>query len=171
LLLFAGTLPSVIGTSAPIWVMAAAGAYAVVRYQRRQAFFPLSFLGFSFLAVCAGLHFRNHYFVLLLPAVSVLAGAIVAIPRPRGTTPVLAPTLVISAFALALLLGHNFLFRMTPPARSMAQIPFRKPSNSHTTSANIREATRVSLFSAPSPKSIFTPGGVPPPDISMRTGW
>lgn len=112
LLLFAGTLPSVIGTSAPIWVMAAAGAYAVVRYQRRQAFFPLSFLGFSFLAVCAGLHFRNHYFVLLLPAVSVLAGAIVAIPRPRGTTPVLAPTLVISAFALALLLGHNFLFRM-----------------------------------------------------------
>jgi hypothetical protein len=108
LLLFAGTLPSVIGTTAPIWLIAAAGAVAVIRYRRAQAFFPLIFLAFSFLAVCVGLHFRNHYFVLLLPAVAILAGAAVAIER------FIPPALVVAAFALSLLLGNNFLFRMSP---------------------------------------------------------
>ena len=46
---------------------------------RKQAPFLLSFLLFSFLAVCPGFHLRNHYFVLLLPALSLLgAGAVSA---------------------------------------------------------------------------------------------
>jgi Dolichyl-phosphate-mannose-protein mannosyltransferase len=114
LLLLAGVLPSVIGTTAPIWVLAAVGAFCLVRYRRSQAFFPVSFLAFSFLAVSAGLHFRNHYFVLMLPAVSLLVGAAVSITMPGKTTPFLRPALVISAFALALLLGSRFLFRMSP---------------------------------------------------------
>lgn len=46
---------------------------------RKQAPFVLSFLLFSFAAVCPGFHLRNHYFVLLLPALSLLgAGAVSA---------------------------------------------------------------------------------------------
>ncbi len=114
LLLFAGTLPSVVGTAAPIWVIAAAGAFAIIRYRRHEAFFPLSFLLFSFLAVCAGLHFRSHYFILMLPAVSVLAGAGVAIASQARGSPVLPAAVVLAAFALSLLLGRDFLFRMDP---------------------------------------------------------
>jgi len=113
LLLLAGTLPAVIGTTAPIWAIAAVGAFAIVRHRRWEAFFPLAFLAFSFLAVCAGLHFRSHYFILLLPAVSILAGAAMAI-GPTDARPILKPALVLSAFALALLFGRNFLFRMNP---------------------------------------------------------
>jgi hypothetical protein len=108
LLLLIGTLPSVIGANAPIWLVATAGGFALLRYRRAEAFFVLSFLAFSFLGVSAGLYFRNHYFVLLLPALSVLAGAAVAIEKP------LPRVLVVSAFALSLLLGNNFLFRMNP---------------------------------------------------------
>lgn len=108
LLLLIGTLPSVIGANAPIWLVAAAGAFALIRYRRSEAFFALSFLAFSFLAVSAGLYFRNHYFVLLLPALSILAGAAVT-----GVKPLPRP-LVVSALALSLLLGSNFLFRMNP---------------------------------------------------------
>ncbi len=108
LLLLIGTLPSVIGANAPLWLVAAAGAVMLVRYRRSEAFFALSFLAFSFLAVSAGLYFRNHYFVMLLPALSILAGAAVMIERP------LARALAVSAFALSLLLGSNFLFRMNP---------------------------------------------------------
>ena len=35
----------------------------------------LMFLFFSFLSICPGLYFRRHYYVLLLPAVALLAGA------------------------------------------------------------------------------------------------
>ena len=36
--------------------------------------FCLAFLFFSALAVCPGLYFRHHYFILVLPAVALLAG-------------------------------------------------------------------------------------------------
>ena len=46
---------------------------------RRQIIFLGSFSIFSFVAVCLGFHARNHYFVLVLPAVSLLcAGAVSA---------------------------------------------------------------------------------------------
>jgi 4-amino-4-deoxy-L-arabinose transferase-like glycosyltransferase len=36
--------------------------------------FLLGFVGFSFLAVCPGLYFRSHYFIVLLPAAALLVG-------------------------------------------------------------------------------------------------
>jgi hypothetical protein len=63
-------------------------------------------LVFSFLAVCPGLYFRGHYFILMLPAVALLAGAVVR-ERP-----------MYLAFSAALLLSlvtqRDFLFRMSP---------------------------------------------------------
>jgi hypothetical protein len=49
--------------------------------QRSQ--FLLGFLVFSFLAVCPTLAFRPHYFILMLPVVSVLAGVAVSAAASR----------------------------------------------------------------------------------------
>jgi len=49
------------------------GAYRLCR--TRGSFLTFSLLAFSFAAVSAGLYFRSHYFVMLLPAISLLAGA------------------------------------------------------------------------------------------------
>jgi 4-amino-4-deoxy-L-arabinose transferase-like glycosyltransferase len=60
-----------------IWLFAAAGLLAVVvisRY-RQWAVFTIGLLVFSFLAVCPGFYFRGHYFIFLLPALAILAGA------------------------------------------------------------------------------------------------
>jgi hypothetical protein len=72
--------PKIMGPGIWIWLIALLGAIAVVWDQemRPQAPFVLGFLLFSFLAVCPGFLFREHYFILMLPAVSVLAGIAVS---------------------------------------------------------------------------------------------
>jgi hypothetical protein len=59
-----------------IWVTAGFGLTAVFwnRRFREQKVFILSFALFSFLAVFPGLYFRPHYFLVMYPAVSLLAG-------------------------------------------------------------------------------------------------
>ena len=42
---------------------------------RKHGAFMVGFFLFSFIAVCPGLYFRGHYFMLVLPAAGVLAGA------------------------------------------------------------------------------------------------
>jgi hypothetical protein len=53
-----------------IWEIAAVGLTAPLwsRYAREHGGFVACFFLFSFLAVCPGLYFRPHYFILLLPA-------------------------------------------------------------------------------------------------------
>jgi hypothetical protein len=93
--LFRGHFFSAIGTAWTIWAIAAAGLILGVVRQSTAARsgFLLTFTFFSALAVCSGLYFRPHYFVLLLPAVSLLAGAAVAVlldtlrSRERGLGP------------------------------------------------------------------------------------
>jgi hypothetical protein len=63
--------------SYPIWLLAIAGLFAVIiikRY-RQWAVFTIGLFVFSFLAICPGFYFRGHYFIFLLPAVAILAGA------------------------------------------------------------------------------------------------
>lgn len=59
-----------------IWILAGIGLICLCcdRKVRRHSIFAISFLFFSFLAVCPGFFFRSHYFILLLPAVAMLAG-------------------------------------------------------------------------------------------------
>jgi len=67
--------------SAPLlWALAGVGLTAPVwnRKVRKQSAFMAGFGVFSFLAVCPGLYFRPHYFVFLLPAVSILVGVAIA---------------------------------------------------------------------------------------------
>jgi hypothetical protein len=62
-----------------IWSMAFAGMIGIwfTESGRKVAPFLLVFSLFSFLAVCPGLFFRQHYFVQLLPAAALNAGAAV----------------------------------------------------------------------------------------------
>jgi hypothetical protein len=58
-----------------VWVLFFAGTIltAFTNLSIRQKLFAWTFALFAFLSVCPGLYFRQHYFVPLLPAVSLLA--------------------------------------------------------------------------------------------------
>jgi hypothetical protein len=113
----------VIGPATLIWLIAAAGLAALLwgRKTRIRAVFPVGFLVFSFAAVCPGLYFRNHYFVLLLPAVSLLCGFAVSAAteallqsqanRVWAAVPALC---FVLAFAVSVAEQHSFLFEMDP---------------------------------------------------------
>ena len=64
------------GSAVLIWILAASGLPALWWYKKLQnrRLFVVGFLLFSFLAMCPGLYFRKHYFILLLPAVALLTG-------------------------------------------------------------------------------------------------
>ena len=66
-----------------LWLAAVAGC---VLAWREKNYLLLAFLGVSFLAVCPGFYFRDHYFILMLPAVA-LCIAVAAKPGwPTNTT-------------------------------------------------------------------------------------
>lgn len=94
--------------NAPLWLLAAVGLVLIWRRRenRDAARFATAFLAFSFLAICPGLYFRDHYFVLMLPAVALLAGASVC---SRTMYFVFGAALVVS-----LGVQHRFLFQVSP---------------------------------------------------------
>jgi len=73
---FSITFPPLFIQAIGLWVLAAVGLYFLLanRQFRAHAVFVIGFFAFSFLAVSAGFYYRPHYYVLLLPAVAVLAG-------------------------------------------------------------------------------------------------
>jgi hypothetical protein len=119
--LFADTLKHVIGAAWPLWLLAVIGlAAGLVNARSRGATaFLVGLLAFSLLAVCPGFYFRNHYFILLLPAVSLLVGA--AISKLYGFTASYArvfqfvPVLVLGiALGLPIFLEKRFFFEVSP---------------------------------------------------------
>lgn len=67
----------IVKESYSVWFLAIAGLFAVIiikRY-RQGTVFTIGLLVFSFLAVCPGFYFREHYFIFILPALVILAGA------------------------------------------------------------------------------------------------
>jgi hypothetical protein len=107
----------------PIWILSTVGFLAVVvmkRY-RQLAVLAAGFFVFSFLAVCPGSYFRNHYFIFILPAAAILAGvAIAVIDRLyAGKTPMplrLVITGAISLIAVGYTLYNQqeYLFVLSP---------------------------------------------------------
>lgn len=69
-------LKVIAGSAAAIWILAGVGAAGTLLNPtlRKRGWFVWGFVLFSFLAICPGFYFRPHYFILLLPAVSLLAG-------------------------------------------------------------------------------------------------
>ena len=107
----------------PVWVLAGLGLVAAVwdRKCREHFSFLALFALFSLLATAPGLFFRPHYFVLLLPAAALLAGAGVSalaglVRRQRSAVLVHGLPLAVVVFAVALPCyeQRDFLFRMEP---------------------------------------------------------
>jgi 4-amino-4-deoxy-L-arabinose transferase-like glycosyltransferase len=107
----------------PLWAIAEIGLVALFwdRRWRPQLFFLATLTAFSLLAVCAGFYFRPHYFILLLPAASLLAGLAVTstyrlLKQRRFPASVrFAPLLIfIAACAFSLWNQRAFLFELDP---------------------------------------------------------
>jgi hypothetical protein len=78
--IFLRSANEVVLTGWPVWILAGIGALTGLWHQRTRftILFLIGFLFFSALAVCPGFYFRTHYFILVLPAVSLLAGAAIS---------------------------------------------------------------------------------------------
>ncbi len=116
-------LNQVLRASLPLWLLGGTGLIALFASRRRPAerLFLTGLLAASFLAVCPGFYFREHYFILLLPAIALLVGIAFdalggllgrALP---GIGARLAAAAAFAAVAAVLLyLQRDFLFTMTP---------------------------------------------------------
>jgi hypothetical protein len=94
-----------------IWIIAGFGVIAVCldRRSTQRSQFLLGFLVFSFLAICPTLAFRPHYFILLLPVVSILAGVAISFAANRLNTIVKkGPLGLIPYLLLVLALAASF---------------------------------------------------------------
>jgi 4-amino-4-deoxy-L-arabinose transferase-like glycosyltransferase len=120
----------VLVASWPICTLAGIGLVAGLWEQRTRpiAVFLLAFLFFSALALCPGFYFRLHYFILVLPAVSLLAG--VAISRlsdliaDRLLVLRFVPILILeSALAWPILAEKKFFFEASPASASRIIYP------------------------------------------------
>ena len=120
--MFMHVFPGMVGSAVWMWIIAGVGlsAFWWDRESRRHAMFIGGLLFFSFLAVCPGLFFRDHYFILMLPAVAVLVGmgvqaATKVLTRKGGLALAAIPALVFSAAGgYALMNQKAFLFEMDP---------------------------------------------------------
>ena len=111
----------VVLTGWPVWILAGFGVLMGSWDQRMRAstLFFLGFLFFSALALCPGFYFRTHYFILVLPAVSLLAGAAIsklASLLADGTIVIKFVPLLLFAAALAapFLLDKRIFFKVSP---------------------------------------------------------
>jgi hypothetical protein len=119
------SFPKIASSAICIWVAAGIGGVALFwdRESRSRAEFVLGLFIFSWISVCLGLFFRPHYYVLWLPAISLLAGVAVSSTTNLLTrygwgglarhTPLV---LFVVAFAFSLFQQRAFLFEMDPIA-------------------------------------------------------
>ena len=111
---FAAGATPILVANLGICLLAAAGLFFLWRQRehRHPAVILTLLLVCSFVAVCPGLYFRQHYYVLVLPSVALLVGAFV------GTWRRAAPALWLVVAALTYSIGKQapYLFTMTPEA-------------------------------------------------------
>jgi len=123
LALFKFIIPYVVGPVILIWVIAGIGLTTFLWCSRTRSHgtFVALFLLFSILAVCPGLYFREHYFILMLPAVSLLAGMAASCGtdklsawKPSPALSAIPVLLFLAAFAYSIYGQREIFFKMTP---------------------------------------------------------
>lgn len=125
------TFPLIVKPQLMLWVLSAAGAFflAAKRGRCTNRLFIVGLLFFSFLAVCSGFYFRWHYFILILPAIALLAGAactaigdmpIVVRNGNESLRRLIPAVLVMTAIGYGLYQERSFFFRLTPLEASIA---------------------------------------------------
>ena len=106
-----------------IWFLSIIGFFAVtvIKRYRRWAVLAAGFFVFSFLAVCPGFYFREHYFIFILPAAAILAGAGLAAIDVlfQRIMPVILRVFIICAIGLgavgySLYQQREYLFELSP---------------------------------------------------------
>jgi hypothetical protein len=116
--LFIRRLPNVIGTAWPLWTIAAIGLLVSFRTvkTRSATVFIGAFLLFALLATCPGFYFRPHYFIVLLPAISLMTGAGIAAAANLTWQPAryFMPLLLFVAFGCPLFQQRQFFFESSP---------------------------------------------------------
>ncbi|HSV27707.1 MAG TPA: glycosyltransferase family 39 protein [Sedimentisphaerales bacterium] len=116
----------VIQSTWPLWILAAAG-FVLLCFKRsdtRQLFFIATFTFFSFLAVCPAFLFRQHYFIVMMPAVAMLIGGGLSFAsellarraaRPLAAAPIL---IFLAAWGFSFYQEHVLFLKLTPPQAS-----------------------------------------------------
>ena len=132
--IFTQAIQAVAAPALPIWALAAIGLAVPLRDRLARARLPFT-AGLalaSFAAICPGLYFREHYFVLLLPAVALSAAiAVTAAGRAlekwleagrdaggRGLSDILPALVFLSCLAYPIVREREFFFSMTPAEAS-----------------------------------------------------
>lgn len=83
-------LGGIIGFAPMLWLLAAAGlVFVLQRGSRKQRLMVVGFLIAGALATMPGFYFRHHYFIVLFPALALLAGA--AVQLAPAAWPRIAP--------------------------------------------------------------------------------
>jgi len=103
-------IPSLLDGTWSLWALSIAGL--IVAWWKGPGKEPARFLGmlllFSALAVCPGLYFRDHYFVLMLPAVALAAGSLAA------SLPASGLAWCAGCLAIGIIMQNGYLFRWSP---------------------------------------------------------
>ena len=96
------SITEAIGMAWGLWALAGLGLIIGLweRRSRSSTTFLLGFLVFSALAVCQGFYFRPHYFIMILPAVSLLVGVAIS-----NLSDLLTSRMIVVRFAPLFLLG------------------------------------------------------------------
>jgi hypothetical protein len=123
----------VVETGWPVWALAGIGVVAGLWDQRMRGttIFLIGFLFFSALALCQGSYFRPHYFILILPVISLLAGA--AITRSsqllagRAVVIRFAPVVSLLACLSVPILIDKEVFFATSPIQACQRIYMGNP--------------------------------------------
>ena len=116
---FANAVAPIIGAAWPLWALAAIGLLLGVWRApiRGVTVFVFWLLVCSFLALCPGFYFRPHYFILLLPALSLLIGITSSTLSRIGYSKTLWPIpllLCAAAFSLPLSSERKLFFQDSP---------------------------------------------------------
>jgi hypothetical protein len=114
---------AVIPVNLAFWVGGGLGLFAlwIVRWEPRARVFVTGIFIASFLAICPGLYFRPHYFIVVLPAVALLCGVAVESARQllaRALTTAfsgaLALVIVFAPIGIYVTKEWSYLFSMGP---------------------------------------------------------
>jgi hypothetical protein len=119
--IFFESASEIVLTGWALWILAGIGAFFGVcdNRLRPSTVFLIGFLFFSALALCPGFYFRPHYFILVLPAISLLSGVAMSklfdFVATRMILIKLLPLLLLaSAPSLPILLDKRIFFEVSP---------------------------------------------------------
>jgi hypothetical protein len=156
-------LPRLLRAQLVWWLAAAVGAAAPLwsREVRARAPFLFGFLAAGALAASFGLYFRAQYFVPLLPAIALLAGAGAhALGRAGRARELIAAGVVLVGLATPIGVEAGLLLRATPDelTRPSTQNPSSRPPSSAAGSPSSRRRRRASPSSAGARSTSARPG-------------